>query len=216
MCDEPSEPQLSVDLLSYSDLVLLVGHLNFENSSFSPEHQQGRLLPSDLCRNVSSFLFVPPVRHQDVRVTAASSTSGRHMLEGVLLPTKSGGWMSAVGTMPNGRGREYLQFRLDLTGQVRRLRTLSILIPGMVRGPCSLWEFQIEFLPQSPQVWKSLPDKFALTNEKEFQTFTFEQPIDALEVRIVCLSSQINRWLFRDERTTNRYNQVGFSAVKFE
>lgn len=211
--------------LTYSEIATLVGLINFEastvvaNSSNSNGH--GRYLPPEVCRKVAHFFSIRLVRHEDVSTIAASSTSGHHPLESVLQVEENGRrsswWISGPGSMPGGQGEEYVQFRLDPLGRMRRLQAVSIVIPIMPSGPCSVWQFRIDYLQHElPQQWKSYPTTFSLNQKSGFQKKCLDVPIDATEIRIVCLTNQMKRWLTDDNFGSSLYSQVGFFAIKFE
>lgn len=203
--------------LTYSEIVRLVGYINFDAAA---DKNHGSVLPPEICRKVADFFSICIVRHDEVGVVAASSSSGPHPLESVLLldttATRSSWWISAHGSMPRGRGEQYLQFCLDPTRRMRRCHAVSIMIPTMPTGPCSLWEFRIDYLQHESPVWKSHPASFTLNQRRDFQKQVFVNPIDAVEIRVVCLSNQMNRWFASTDENTTLYSQVGFFAIKFE
>jgi hypothetical protein len=67
-----------------SEIALLVSHINFDSTT---AQNSGGVLLFDVCRYMADFVSVQPVEHNEVRAVSASSSGGRHPLDGSHHPT---------------------------------------------------------------------------------------------------------------------------------
>jgi len=112
--------------------------------------------PNEIIRTVASFFLVSPIVPSDVTAIGASSSasSTSFPLSAVLDATISSWWISGLGTMPRGKGREHIEFLLSPStssspnatqgGRVCRLFKFSIQIPPLPMGPLSVRKFRLE------------------------------------------------------------------------
>jgi hypothetical protein len=104
------------------------------------------LLP-EVRQHILCYLLVEPIRPSEVTVTGCSSHDNAHSPAHCLDDSPLSWWMSAPQSMPQGRGREYVQFRLGPCP--RRLTMFGIKIPPLPQGPLSVFEFCLE-VPRAP------------------------------------------------------------------
>ena len=97
-------------------------------------------LPDGLGEHISQFLQVKAVAKEEIKVAGCSSTRGDFALSSVIEDNDSTWWISANNSFPNGRGREYLDFRF---GKTRRVCFMGIKIPPMPYGPLSVRQFHV-------------------------------------------------------------------------
>jgi hypothetical protein len=200
---------------SYDDLIGLIRRL--------PVVQQGdQSLPNELIHNIGHYFVVNPVQHKQVTAIAASSTVGRFPLGAVLEDNDATWWISAMGSMPQGKGTEYMEFQLSPV--VTRLSAVSIKIPPLPVGPLSVRTFRVA-IPDSvsPTTWINATDELTVENKTGYQRFELSLGIDARLIRIVCTTNQISRFLGQknevagdDNNNNNQFHAVGFYSVKFE
>jgi hypothetical protein len=137
---------------SYDHLIRLIRRLPVLVVQQQQQQQQGgddngttttttTTLPNELIHKIGHYFVVNPVQHNQVVVTAASSTVGRFPLASVLDDNDATWWISAMGSMPSGKGAEYMEFQLSSV--VRRLSAVSIKIPPLPVGPLSVRTFRI-------------------------------------------------------------------------
>mmetsp|Transcript_10549 Transcript_10549/g.21696 ORF Transcript_10549/g.21696 Transcript_10549/m.21696 type:complete len:200 (-) Transcript_10549:7-606(-) len=113
-------------------------------SPFSRVASSPRTLPPELCDRVLSFLTVHRVQQDKVRATNCSSHDGIHSLRHTLRDNETTWWLSKTGSMPNGRGKQWVQYLLDESSNLVRVSSVSIKIPPMPQGPLSVREFCLQ------------------------------------------------------------------------
>lgn len=145
----------------------------------------------DVMRVLFEYLIVKPVQHEEIQISAVSSTSDKDRpVEGLLSPSESSYWLSGNGTMPNGIGKEWVEF---MFGGIRRVSFVAVRIPALPHGPCSVRNFYLEWIDindgtvrRSPQQNKTKLDTFETLNMGTLQVFRIPRPFDADRVRFVC------------------------------
>lgn len=206
---------------SYRELVQLIAHLPMVKQEFpatAPDttasafcsSSSSSSLPQELIRKIASYFIIERVTHSQVQAIQASSTAGRFPLQEVLRDDDTTWWISSTGSMPKGRGHEYVQFRLGPV--LRRLSAISIKIPPLPLGPLSVRTIRLDVLleegatsssldmvphHEEQQQWKtvSTPSHWTVENKTGYQKFELHPPIDAKVIRIVCLTNQMSRFL---------------------
>lgn len=205
---------------SYDDLIGLIRRL--------PVVQQGdQSLPNELIHNIGHYFVVNPVQHKQVTAIAASSTVGRFPLGAVLEDNDATWWISAMGSMPQGKGTEYMEFQLSPV--VTRLSAVSIKIPPLPVGPLSVRTFRVAIpdVSVSPTTWINATDELTVENKTGYQRFELSLGIDARSIRIVCTTNQISRFLVQNievagddnnniNLNNNQFHAVGLYSIKFE
>ena len=219
---------------SYDHLIQLIRRL--------PVVQQGdQSLPNELIHKIGHYFVVNPVQHHQVTAVKASSTVGRFPLGVVLEDNDATWWISANGSMPQGKGAEYMEFQLSPV--VRRLSAVSIKIPPLPVGPLSVRTFHIAIpdtstgISQLPMTstttttttstaWIYATPELTVENKTGYQRFECSG-IDAKSIRIVCTMNQISRFLGQNTNNqddnnnnnanaANQFDAVGFYSIKFE
>lgn len=214
------EPLLVQSLpCTYQQLLNELLRTNFDQSLASE-----KFLPRNLAERVLSYLTVEGVQHEQVCATTSSSHDGMHPLSQSLIDNNNTWWLSRPGTMPNGRGEQWVQYSMNWEGDVRRISTVSIKIPPMPLGPLSVREFCLQKF-SFERGWHSFTSTFAVANRCSWRQFHFAG-VDVDEVRLVCLSNQISDYMTNlkakhpnDTELISRlskYESVGFFSVKFE
>eukprot|EP00527_Entomoneis_sp_CCMP2396_P001594 CAMPEP_0198145510 /NCGR_PEP_ID=MMETSP1443-20131203/23999_1 /TAXON_ID=186043 /ORGANISM="Entomoneis sp., Strain CCMP2396" /LENGTH=261 /DNA_ID=CAMNT_0043809187 /DNA_START=10 /DNA_END=791 /DNA_ORIENTATION=+ len=216
--DEEENPVLVRPLpCSYDQLFNKLLSTDFAPSSPSPS-----TLPPDLCKKVLSFLTVKKVKQEQVSATNCSSRDGIHPLSFSLVDSESSWWLSQPGSMPSGRGEQWVQYTLNrFQGNLQRLSAVSVTIPPMPQGPLSVREFCLQAF-SFERGWHAVTPIFTVDNKTGWQRFCFDE-IDVEEVRFVCLSNQMAEYLtnLKDNNAAdqqllaqlNRFESVGFFTV---
>lgn len=204
MTDEPLV--LASMNCTYSQLQNLVQKINFDQSG-TAKH-----LPPELSCHVANFLTLRKVVRGEVEAVEASSVDSPHSLSECLVDNEDSWWMSAFGTMPGGRGDEYVEFRLCKRHVLRRVVGVHVRIPPLPLGPLSVREFRVDVADEEG-IWRQLPAIFPVDNRSGMQRFPLGD-VDAHSVRIVCLSNQISPYL--DAESPILHERVGFYAVQFD
>lgn len=210
MADDDEPLVLATMNCTFSQLQKMVQQIKFYPPAGTAKH-----LPSELSTYVSNFLTVKKVMHDEVEAVAASSEDSPHKLAECLVDNDESWWMSRHGSMPAGRGGEYVEFRLAKRPVLRRLVAVHIRIPPLPQGPLSVREFRVDVADEEGH-WRQLPTIFVVDNREGMQRFPLGgDDIDAHSVRIVCLSNQICEYLIT---TASRHipEMVGFYAVRLE
>jgi hypothetical protein len=199
----PSQTKLTLcGSLPYQDLVTLT----VKSSHF--------LLPDELATAVVDFLVVKRVNESEVTVTTASSDRGDFPLSNVLVGDTQSWWISESGSMPGGKGEEYIEFRLSDSGSIRRVQSVSVAIPPLPFGPLSVLDFRIDYSIDG-KAWLSCDRVMRTRNINGLQRFTLSD-FDAVHVRLVCLSNQISE-LEDDLRSVIAYYScVGLYSVRWD
>ena len=206
---------------SYNVLLETLSTINFDPTG----PRQPCHLPPDLVKRVLSFLTVKRVQHEHVLATNCSSSDGIHPLQYCLWDNENTWWLSRHGSMPGGRGQEWVQFQLCRRNRLCRLSSVSLNIHPMPQGPLSVRDFLIQAF-HLERGWHPVTPVFSVGNRSGWQTFGFPEPVDVDEVRLVCLSNQIEEYMDsllqknpNDENIlahVRRFESVGFFSVKFE
>lgn len=131
-----------------------------------------------IAKVILAFLLVSPA--DEAVSVSATSTRGDFPLSSVLDDDDSTWWISAEGSMPNGRGREALIF----TFPSRRLvRYIGIRIPPLPHGPLSVRRFALE------GDGKAHPITFLTRDESGTQEFAVVPPLECSELRLLCFTN---------------------------
>ena len=206
-CEQEQPLVLASMECSFDSLQEIVQRVNFDPSG-TAKH-----LPPELSKHVSKFLTVRrAVRDEVEAVTASSMDMAPHKLADCLVDNEESWWMSALGTMPGGRGEEYVEFRLSKIPVLRRVIAVSVRIPPLPQGPLSVREFRVD-VADEVGLWRQLPGVHSVDNRTGMQRFPIGD-VDAHSVRVVCLSSQISTYIGEDP--DHNFERVGFYAVQFE
>eukprot|EP00522_Entomoneis_paludosa_P011999 CAMPEP_0172442260 /NCGR_PEP_ID=MMETSP1065-20121228/2731_1 /TAXON_ID=265537 /ORGANISM="Amphiprora paludosa, Strain CCMP125" /LENGTH=261 /DNA_ID=CAMNT_0013192061 /DNA_START=28 /DNA_END=813 /DNA_ORIENTATION=+ len=187
-------------------------------TDFDPTSRTPKTLPPELCNRVLSFLTVKRVQQKNVCATNSSSHDGVHHLSTTLLENECTWWLSRAGSMPDGRGQQWIQYLLNRHNScLQRLSAVSVKIPPMPQGPLSAREFVLQSF-SIDQGWHAITPIFQISNQAGWQKFTLPEAVDVNEVRLVCLSNQIAEYLSNAELTPHksRFESVGFFSVRFE
>ena len=215
--EDPNPILLRPTPCSYDTVFATLSRLNFDPKSVEPCK-----LPPGLVKRVLSFLTVKCVKPEEVEATNCSSHDGIHPLPFCLLENETSWWLSSHGTMPGGRGQQWVQFQLSRN--LRRLSSVSLKIPPLPQGPLSVREFCLRAF-HLERGWYPITPVFQLESRSGWQTFIFEG-VDVDEVRLVCFSNQMEEHItslrpnsLGDENIMaqlQRFESVGFFCVKFE
>mmetsp|Transcript_6392 Transcript_6392/g.9143 ORF Transcript_6392/g.9143 Transcript_6392/m.9143 type:complete len:299 (+) Transcript_6392:84-980(+) len=174
------------------------------------------LVPDDIARYIASFLVVEKVDFQKVEATSASSTRGDYPLSSVLSNKPHTWWISGDGGITSGRG-EYIEFRLQQNGGIRRLHLVGLSIPPLPMGPLSVRNFRIDWSMDGME-WMNGDGKIAFeTMDKSgMQIFELPSPIDAAYVRLVFLDNVIHVLgkQYSDPILPDEYDCVGLFHVR--
>mmetsp|Transcript_4262 Transcript_4262/g.8955 ORF Transcript_4262/g.8955 Transcript_4262/m.8955 type:complete len:250 (+) Transcript_4262:87-836(+) len=184
---------------------------------FAPGGNAPRTLPPELSKRVLSYLTVQRVRQQNIVATNTSSHDNMHDLSMTLIDNGTTWWLSRPGSMPNGRGSQWVQFLLNHNGGcLERLSSVSIKIPPMPQGPLSVKEFCLQQF-SIERGWHAFTPIYQTSNQTGWQTFSFEE-VDVSEVRLVCLSNHIAEYLSNPELSSqkSRFESVGFFSLRFQ
>ena len=203
---------------SFTQLRSVIQEINFASrttaaAAIATQPRQQLFLPLELSGYVATFFTVPRVVPSQVEAVAASSLDATHKLTGCLVNDEDSWWLSGFGTMPGGRGDEYVEFRLCPRPLLRRVVAVFVRIPPLPLGPLSVREFRVEVSDEN-LTWRNLPEVYSVDNRTGLQRFPIGN-IDAYCIRIVCLSNQISQFLEAME-SPHRMERVGFYAVQFE
>lgn len=188
-------------------------------------------LPEELVARVVSFLRLPRVTHGRVRVVRASTDRGDYPLQCVLENQSHKWWISAPGSMPMGKGDEYLEFRLcgdATTPGPRRVSFWGVSIPPMPMGPLSVRNFRLSYstTPSSGtddddnknenERWRLHPQTFRLSKSvRGLQWFEILPPLEAVRVRMVCQQNMVaDEWREWVELRMTGYDCVGLYNVR--
>lgn len=183
-----------------------------------------KVLPLELAARVVSFLTVEPAQPNRVRPICSSTHDGVHPLSESLSESETTWWLAHQGSMPQGKGRQYIQYSLSHT--LCRLRRVVLKIPPLPLGPLSVREFYLETF-RVERGWFKISPTYLVENREGWQAFNLPNDgCDVDEVRVVCLSNQMaeyledldtsvvrSRGLFAD---IQRFASVGFFSIRFE
>ena len=206
--------------------------------------------PQEITRTIASFFIVKPVVSSQVTAIRASSMSpspspDQYPLSAVLDDSTATWWISGPGTMPRGKGCEYVEFQLSPQA-VCRVSKFSIQIPPLPMGPLSVRRLRLEqrvdegtlkndgeCSSSSPadtakSCWKECSPIWTVENKTGWQEYTLHPPVDVQNIRVVCLTNQIHGVLQRSEDDDDNesddhrrvslgmYSCVGYYCVRFE
>lgn len=174
------------------------------------------VFPEELACAIVDFLEILKVKSNEVVITEASSDRKDYDLSCVLSDDDKSWWMSENGSLSlsvdgnDGKKDEiYLQFQLSTDRKPRRVRSLFIRIPPLPFGPLSLCEFRVDYSLDSKR-WVSCDHLMRTASVHGLQRFDLPE-IDAIDVRLVCLSNHGAR--FRQGSMTNELDCVGLYTV---
>mmetsp|Transcript_6652 Transcript_6652/g.14557 ORF Transcript_6652/g.14557 Transcript_6652/m.14557 type:complete len:362 (-) Transcript_6652:59-1144(-) len=195
--DEEEDPIMLMDCAPYMDII---GTLTAANR-----------LPMDLAEHSASFLQVETIDVSEVAVTRASSTRGDFPLSSVIGNDDGTWWISAEGTMKNGRGEEFIEFSLSPDGTARRCSYIGISIPPLPQGPLSVRRFRVDW-SYDGQEWITGCRRYTMEtmDMAGMQSFKLERPIDAAKARLVCLT---NAYARREQDRRGRGGSSPFQCV---
>jgi hypothetical protein len=193
-----------IDCLSYRDILDILQKVS--------ESSELLTLPDDLHRTIAEYLVVQPICTPEVMVVGASSDRGDFPLERILIDDNQTWWMSESGSMPHGRGEVYVEFCVSKNGQLRRLQSISISIPPLPFGPLSVRKFRVDHSTDAGlNNWHVGEEIMSLSgNRYGMQRFDLK-PMDAVRVRLVCLSNQVS--VYDDNADLGSHGCVGLYAV---
>ena len=144
---------------SFMDLHDLIGQIDFFSASGGPRSKSSCCLPAEICSHVANFLTVQRCVHSEVEAVSATSMDSIYKLEGCLVDDEDSWWLSSFGSMPGGRGDEYVEVRLAKANTMRRIQSVSMSIPPLPVGPLSVREFRVDIANERGD-WKQLPFRF--------------------------------------------------------
>jgi hypothetical protein len=174
-----------------------------------------KTLPQEIICKVADFFTVERVVPANVTSVRASSHDSRHDLQESLTMSKQTWWISAFGSMPNGRGEQYVEF--ELSKKTCRLCTFKIEIPPLPSGPLSVRTLRLDCM-KADGTWRAVSPVWTVANRTGHQTFQLNPPVDARFCRVVCLTNQISQFLaddIHDDGLTHHYTCVGYFCVRF-
>lgn len=206
MSNHSTEPLILQEMAcSYHELCTLISRI--------PDMQNQ---PEEIVWKVTDFFRVEPVVADNVIAVNASSHDKRHPLEESLTPSTNTWWISGFGSMPLGKGKEFVEFELAKT--VCRLSTFKIEIPPLPSGPLSVRTLRLD--RKTPDgSWQQCSPIWNVLNRTGLQSFELDTPVDTRYCRVVCLSNQISQFFegqVQDDVMTYEYMCVGYFTVRFE
>jgi len=171
------DPTMLMDCVSFRDISIILSELDVE-------------LPTDVIKITASFLQVKNIDTSEISVVGASSTRGDYPLSSVLGSKVGTWWISAEQSMKNGRGEEYLEFSLSSDGTARRCSYVGISIPPLPQGPLSVRHWKVDWSYDGKN-WTSGCRNYTMETMDlaGIQSFKLHKPIDAVRVRLVCLTN---------------------------
>jgi hypothetical protein len=176
-------------------------------------------LPSEIIHKITNFFTVEPVVSSEVVAARATSTDGRHDLQACLDTSQSSWWLSSFGSMPKGRGEQYVEFQLS--SKPRRLCSVSVEIPPLPLGPLSARTMRLD--SKFGDTWRQVSPVWTVENKTGWQQYELHPPVDAQFVRVVCLTNQMAQFLrgggddqIPEPEVIPQFASVGYYCVKFE
>ena len=145
-------------------------------------------------------------------VTSASSDRGDFPLSNVLDDDTQSWWKSECGSMPGGKGEEYIDFRLSDSGSIRQVQSVSVAIPPLPFGRLSVLDFRIDYSIDG-KAWLSCDRVMRTRNISGLQRFMLSD-FDAVHVRLACLSNQISELEDDLRLVKGNYSCVGLYSVR--
>lgn len=91
----------------------------------SHQQQHRRVLPPEILRRIANWFTVDAVTPHEVQAVDCSSSDRRHPLRCCLQEDKSTWWISRFGSMPRGKGEQYVTFQLSTSPSSSSLSTTS-------------------------------------------------------------------------------------------
>ena len=144
-------------------------------------------LPEHIAQSVTEHLHIARVHAAQVQISSCSSDRGDFPLAEVLNTNKSTWWITESGSMPLGRGSEWLELQLGPEGAAAQLVSfVGVRIPPLPFGPLSVRRFHI--------LWQSAATEGHWVQSGEMQTldcadlqeFALVPPVEAERLRLVC------------------------------
>lgn len=184
-------------------------------------------LPVELIKRILSYLTVKRVNHDQVKAIGCSSTEGAFPLEATLDGRNDTWWLSEQGSMPGGRGSEWVEYQLveDSSAKIPvRLASISITIPSLPSGPLSIRDFSL-YGPQigtnGKETWQPISPQMELDGDiDDWQQFVLGDEgkgLDVTKIRLVCFSNQISASIPEGSFSLPPvYGIVGFFSIRFE
>jgi len=148
--------------------------------------ERGWGLADNVVSNISDYLLINRISADRVSVTGCSSSRGDFPLEAVLNAASDEWWISGPGSMPGGRGREYLEFSFGPSP--RRIEFVALRIPAMPYGPLSVRCFVVRALSASGE-WVPATPELQTLDRADLQEFALVPAVDTTGIRIECLST---------------------------
>jgi hypothetical protein len=178
-----------------------------------------QVLPQEIIHKIATFFTVDPVVPSKVVAVRATSSDERHDLQSCLDTNKSTWWISSFGSMPKGKGEEFVEFQLS--SNPCRLRSISIEIPPLPMGPLSVRTMRLHC--KFGDAWSAVSPIWTVENKTGWQQYNLQPQIDVQWVRLVCLTNQMSQFLpdgDDDETIVDQdflqFASVGYYCVKFE
>lgn len=175
-------------------------------------------VPVEIARNVGSWFTIRPVDPTCVRATRCSSSMSQQCdLSKCLEDNERTWWISGIDSFQsNGQGEEWVEFVIGST--LKRVSAVHIKIPPLPYGPLSVRTMRIDTKDSrgGNDGWMPSTSVLTVENRSGWQRIATFDPIDASEVRLVCLSNQASQFYNDDEHEHERFRSVGFFCVRFE
>lgn len=149
-------------------------------------------LHPEMTHHILSFLAVLRVDPAEVMATGCSSIDDHNpnacALHHALTPAVDNWWISGPGSMGCGVGGEWVAFRMNTGGEVRRIERVDMRIPPLPAGPLSVRNFYLESAPSAEGPWtRASPEQEMTTlDATAVQSWALRPPIEAAYVRVVC------------------------------
>lgn len=201
--EEDQPPMILMGSASYQDIIATLDASEF---------------PLDVAKQAASFLEVKNLEPREITASGSSSTRGDFPLSTTLANEDGTWWISAEGSMKNGMGEEWLEFRLSQDGSVRRCRFVGISIPPLPQGPLSVRRFRVDMSVDNGATWQKGGDDYVseAMDLPGMQTFQLSAPIDANRVRLVCLQNADAAENYRPDGESSTFDCVGLFHVRWK
>jgi hypothetical protein len=161
-------------------------------------------LPDGLGEQIAMCLAIPAIKPTEVAVVSSSSDRNDFPLNAVVEDDDSKWWISGEGSMPEGKGREHLDF--DFGKKARRISFIGIKIPPMPMGPLSVREFYVAVRTRncgeavsgsSSAHWvehqvHNENNPLVTLNQAEMQEIVLSPPVDTTGIRIVMTRNAVS------------------------
>mmetsp|Transcript_120063 Transcript_120063/g.224448 ORF Transcript_120063/g.224448 Transcript_120063/m.224448 type:complete len:306 (+) Transcript_120063:81-998(+) len=141
-------------------------------------------LPGDVAGKIADRLSLHILDPSEVSVSGCSSSRGDFPISAALNANENEWWISSAGSMPRGRGSEYLEFSF---GKIRRVSFVALKIPPLPHGPLSVREFHV-MLPGEGKSWVAAAQtlSFQTLDRGDLQELALHPPCEAEKLRLVC------------------------------